>query len=224
MNINGRIRELIDARNRNPYSFNDSSIKDSIINYTECADFEINDSDLSAGLDKLYKYAQINEFSLAKSCIIFNSVNGKVAKHIADNIHIYCLDNDYYCSEISQIVNDEKNKMDKIEFLFSDISQFFTFKNNNNFLADFVINISNSNNHTYKKLDFEMKYRVLTPHQYQTLRSLHFVSSGGVVCMVLPITAVDSVVNQVINSEIPVQVLNKTNFTKGYTFLYLKKI
>lgn len=224
MDLNIRIRQLIDAKEKNPSAFSNEGLADAVINYTECSDFDISNSDIESGLKKLYQYAGINEFSYDKSCIISNSVNGKIAKHLSDNIHIYCFDNDYYCSMASQIVNHEKNKMDKIEFIFSDISQFFTFQNNKNFIADFVITCPQANQNTYKHLDYEMKYRMMTPHQYYTVRALEFLQSGGIVCSILPSASVDSVVNQVLKYDSPVQVLGNINFTRGYTFLYLKKI
>lgn len=220
MELNSRIRKLIDARESNSFY---GDIKESIKDYSECLDYFIQETDLKVGLKRLYQYAEINEFSKDKSCIITNSVNGKIASHLYDNIHIYCFDNDYYCSMVSQIVNQEKNKIDKIEFIFSDISQFFTFKNNKNFIADFVITCANSNQNTFKDLDYEMKYRMLNPYEYYTLRSLDFIQVGGIVLSIVPTLKVDGVISQAMNYESPIRVLDKINFM-GYSFIYLKKV
>ncbi len=224
MEINSRIREIIDARTSNPYAFSDDNIRDSIAKYSECSDFDVDDLDLSKGLERLYEYANINELSVDKSCILTNSVNGRIARELLDNIHIYCFDNDYYCSMASQIVNSKKNKEDKIEFIFADISQFFTSKYNGNFKADFVITCPSENSNVFKKLDCEMSYRQMNSIEYYTKRSLEFVNVGGIVCSIIPTNKESFIKSQISNYDIPVRVLGSINFTKGYTFLYIKKI
>lgn len=224
MDLNKRIRELIDGRDYNPSNFNSEILQYTLENYTECSDFVLEDLDIKRGLERLYSYAEINQMSINKSCIISNSVNGRIAKALLDNIHIFCFDNDYYCSVASQIVNTEKNKNDKIEFVFADISQFFTCENNNNFLADIFISCPSLANNTYKKLDCEMRYRTMTPTQYHTFRGLSFVQKGGIVCSIISSGLYDSVVSQIMNFEIPCRLLGSINFTKGYTFIYLKKL
>jgi len=221
MDLNSRIRELVDGK-LNYGLFGD--IKDSVKNYTDCLDYNILDSDLRVGLKRLYQLLNINEFSKDISCILTNSVNGKIADALIENIHIFCFYNDFYCSTISQIVNENKNKMDKIEFLFADISQFFTFNYNKNFIADFVINTPNGNQYSYKDLDYEMKYRLLNPYEYYTIRSLEFIQTNGIVLSIIPTNKVNGILELTKNYETPIRLLDRINFTKGYSFIYLKKV
>lgn len=224
MDINKRIRDLIDARTENPYAYSDDDIKSSLLNYSECSEFLIQDDDLKIGLARLYEYMNINEFSEDKSVIITNSVNGKIANTLSENLHIYCFDNDYYCSMASQIVNQDKNNKDKIEFLFGDISQFFTSEFNNTFSADAVITCPSHFNNTFKKLDSEMKYRQMNSYEYYTKRSIDFLQSGGICMSIIP-TSMDSFIKkQIANYNKPVSLLNSLAFGRGYSFIYIKKL
>ncbi len=224
MDRNKAIRDLIDAHVNNPDAYSDKDIASSLIDYSECSEFIIQDADLEIGLNRLYEYMGINEFSNGKSIIITNSVNGKIAKELTENIHIYCFDNDYYCSMASQIVNKEKNEKDKIEFLFGDISQFFTSEFNSNFVADAVITCPSQFNGTYKKLDSEMKYRQMNSYEYYTKRSIDFLHSGGI-CMTVVPTGMDSFIKKQITSyNKPVSLLNSLAFGRGYSFIYIKKL
>lgn len=223
MEINKVIRDLIDARVNNPYAYSDDDIKDSVINYTECSDFELSADDIKLGLSKIYYYLGINEFSENVSCILTNSVNGKIANMITDNIHIYCFDNDYYCSMASKIVNSGKNRMDKIEFLFGDISQFFTSDFYGTFNADFVITCPSQHNEAYKDLDCEMKYRQMNSYEYYTKRSLDFLKIGGVCLSIVPNTMETFIKSALLSLEKPVSILDSISFN-GYSFIYIKKI
>jgi hypothetical protein len=51
----------------------------------------------------------------------------------------HSFDNEFYCSMASQIVNKDKYKMDKIDYLFGDISHFFTSNFNSNLYAPAII-------------------------------------------------------------------------------------
>ena len=224
MDLNKRIRDLIDARENNPYAYSDEDIKSSLLNYSECSEFIIHDDDLRIGLERLYEYMNINEFSNDVQVMITNSVNGKIAKTLTDNIHIFCFDNDYYCSMASQIVNQDKNKKDKIEFLFGDISQFFTSEFHNNFIVDAVITAPSKYNNTFESLDSEMKFRSMNPYEYYTKRSIEFLQSGGI-CMSIIQTAMDSYIKKQITSyNKPVSLLNSLAFSRGYSFIYIKKL
>ena len=114
MDLNSKIRDLIDAKIKNPYAYNDEDLKYSVIKYTDCSDYDLKESDIELGLKRLYNYLNINSLTKDKSCIITNSVNGKIANLLMDNIYVYSFDNEFYCSMASQIVNKDKYKMDKI--------------------------------------------------------------------------------------------------------------
>jgi hypothetical protein len=224
MDLNKTIRDLIDASISNPYAYNANDIKSSLMNYNECSEFLIHNDDLKIGLDRLYEYLGINEFSNDKSCLITNSVNGRIANALMDNIHIYCFDNDYYCSMASQLVNSEKNQKDKMEFLFGDISQFFSGEFNHNFLVDCVITAPSKFNETYKRLDSEMKYRQMNPYEYYTKRSIEFLTHGGICMSIVPVSVVEFVKKQILDYDKPISFLNAINFSSGYSFIYIKKL
>ena len=222
MDLNKKIRDLIDAHTSNPYAYSSDDIRQSVINYTECLDFNIKDDDIKKGLNALYNYMGIDEFS-NKSCIITNSVNGKIANYLYENIYIYSFDNDYYCSMVSQIVNAEKNKKDKIQFLFGDISQFFTSEFKSNFKTDFVITSPSQYNNTYQHLDSEMKFRKMNQYEYYTKRSIDFLFVGGICLSIVPTREERFIVNQLMSYDIPVSVLGTIKFDGGYSFIYIKK-
>jgi len=224
MDINKTIRDLIDATIQNPNAYSQDDIKGSVANYTECSDFELSNDDINLGLERIYKYLDVNELSDNKSCIITNSVNGKIARNIIENIHVYCFDNDYYCSMASRIVNKEKNKSDKIEFLFGDISQFFTSDFNSTFNADFIITCPSKHNEAYKDLDSEMTYRQMNSYEYYTKRSIEFLQIGGICLSIVPSSMERYVVSKLLASEKPVSILDTIKFNKGYSFIYIKKI
>lgn len=223
MDLNKKIRSLIDATVNNPHAYSAEDIKDTVINYSECSDFSISELDIKTGLEKIYGYLKINESSSNISCVITNSINGKIAKSIIDNIFIYSFDNDYYCSMASQIVNSTKNREDKISFLFGDISQFFTSEFNSTFNADFVVTCPSQHNECYKDLDCEMKYRQMNPYEYYTKRSIEFLQSGGICLSIVPNSVEAFVTKQLLSYEKPVSILSSVKF-KDYSFIYIKRV
>jgi hypothetical protein len=223
MDTNSEIRKLIDASVNNPYAYNKEDLKYSVLNYTECFDFILDDKDIKSGINRLYGYLGINEFTENISCIVSNSVNGNIAKNISDNIHIHCFDNDYYCSMASQIANYDKNQKDKIEFLFGDISQFFTSDFSSNFYADFIVTCPSEFNSAYKSLDSEMKYRQMNAQEYYTKRSIDLLNSGGI-CMCIIASDLEAFIkNKMVSFEKKVSILGSVKFDKGYSFIFIKK-
>lgn len=222
-NINNEIRKLIDACVDNPYSYSKEDLRNAVLNYTECFDFVLDDNDVKSSINRLYGYLGINEFSENISCIVSNSVNGNIAKMISDNVYIHCFDNDYYCSMASQIANYDKNKKDKIEFLFGDLSQFFTSTFSSNFYADFIITCPSEFNAAYKDLDCEMKYRQMNPQEYYIKRSMEFLKSGGI-CMAIISSDLEAFIkNKMLSFDKKVSILGSVNFKKGYSFIFIKK-
>jgi|688.fasta_scaffold268924_2 hypothetical protein len=222
MDLNSKIRDLIDAKINNAYAYNDEDLKYSVIKYTECSDFDLKESDIEVGLKRLYEYLNMNSLTKNKSCIITNSVNGKIANLLTDNIYINSFDNDFYCSMASQIVNKDKYKIDMIDYLFGDISQFFTSNFNSNFKTDFIITCPSRDTESYKHLDSEMKFRKMNPYEYYTKRSLEFLFDGGLCLSIIPVSMERFVIKQLMEYEIPVKILDKINFGV-YSFIYIIK-
>lgn len=222
MDLNSKIRDLIDAKIKNPYAYNDEDLKYSVIKYTDCSDYDLKESDIELGLKRLYNYLNINSLTKDKSCIITNSVNGKIANLLMDNIYVYSFDNEFYCSMASQIVNKDKYKMDKIDYLFGDISHFFTSNFNSNFKTDFIITCPSRDTDSYQQLDSEMKFRKMNPYEYYTKRSIEFLFDGGLCLSIVPASMERYIIQQLMAYEIPVKILDKINFGE-YSFIYITK-
>jgi len=223
MDTNTNIRNLIDACVSNPYAYSKDDLRDTVLKYTECFDFVLDSNDIKVGVQKLYDYLGIDEFTMNKSCIVSNSVNGNIARAITDNVYIHCFDNDYYCSMASQISNSEKNKNDKIEFLFGDLSQFFTSEFNSNFKTDFIITCPSQYSSAYKHLDSEMKFRQMNPQEYYTKRSIDFLQSGGICMSIISNELEKFVISRLMSYEKKVSILSSVKFGRGYSFIFIKK-
>ena len=233
MNQNEQIRKLIDANAETPSVYSDDGIRDACMDYTECLQFPINDDDIKIGLERVYEYLGTSGSQIdfngrygmeTLSCIVTNSVNGKIAKFVNENITVSCFDNDYYCFRASRIVNVEKNQKDKIQYFFGDISQFFTSPFNSTFSADFVVTCPSQSNECYKDLDCEMKYKQMNPYEYYTKRSIEFLRKDGVCMSVVPTEMENFVVKQLLSYDKPVAILNSLHFTGGYSFIFIKKL
>jgi hypothetical protein len=223
LNINEQIRKVIDAKVANPYSYDNADISDAVMNYAECLDFTIGNDEIKEGLAKVYKYLRVDELSKGISCIIFNSVNGKIARAISDNIYVSCFDNDYYCFKATQIANYKRYEENMFASYFGDIGQFFASQFYSSIAADFIVACPSESSIAYKDIDSEMIYRKMTPYEYYAKRSMQFLRVGGICMCVVPLS-----IAKYLKDELSVNkgtaVLEVLNFKEGYSFIILKKV
>ena len=114
-----------------------------------------------------------------------NSGAGKILDMAPDNSNITAYNLDYVCKRLTDLVCQERNAQGLYLSAERDISQFFAIINTNTSKKyNIVITQPNSGMSFYKAIDNNKRLGDMSPTEYYTKRSSHFVNDNGYLVLI----------------------------------------
>ena len=146
-----------------------------------------------------------------------NSGAGRILEMSPANSNITAFNLDYVCKKITDIVCQDRERKGLFFSAERDISQYFAVLNTNTSRKfNIVITQPNSKMSFYKAIDYNQRYGDLSPIEYYTKRSSHFVNDNGFLVII------NEPSNDIPDNEI--EILSEMKIVKKFAYDNMKYI